>query len=269
MSQDEEDLRFVNYLSHFLVSLGCISVSSKVIPAAQEQKFFTSGFVVELNGEWYLVSCGHVFNRIGMYIASYPQLTHTFVIHSGMGTFAIDRELVRFNYREPEFCVERREGLDFGAIKLTSSERNILSRNGILVVEERYWDRELPAKFSKFAELGLPFQDMDLDTPGQAGIQPVYLRVEPSVGIEPQYAHQTDAMRYFKVMEPSRADLDIKGMSGCPVLAFCEEPGQNVKALVCAMQSTWLPAKRILATVDLRFACQQLRAALIAKPGGS
>lgn len=40
----------------------------------------------------------------------------------------------------------------------------------------------------------------------EAGIQPVYLRVETVAGVEPQYAHQTDKMRYFKVMEPSRAD---------------------------------------------------------------
>ncbi len=269
MSEDEEDIRFVTYMSHFLVSLGCISVSSKLIPPSTERKFFTSGFVIELNGEWYLVTCGHVFSAIRQYIASQSQLIHTFVIHSGMGTFAIDRELVRFNYREPVFCVERSEGLDFGAIKLTSSERAMLSRNSIIAVQERVWDQELPPQFSRFAELGLPLQNMDLDKAGQAGIQPVYLRVEPATGVEPQYAHQTDKMRYFKVMEPSRPGLDIVGMSGCPVFTFWERPGQDVQVIVCAMQSSWLRTKRILATVDLRYAGQQLLAAVNAKQAGT
>jgi hypothetical protein len=269
MSQDPEDRRFVSYMGHFLVSLGCISVSSKLIPPAKEQKFFTSGFVIEVNGDWYLVTCGHVLNKIRTYIDSWPQLTHTFVIYSGMGTFAINRELVRFNYREPDFCVDRNEGLDFGAIKLTPSERATLSSNSVIVVEERYWDQDLPLEFSKFAEMGLPLQNMDLDTPGQAGIQPVFLRVEPT-GVEPEYAHHTDKMRYFKIMEPSRLGLDIEGMSGCPVFAFWERPGKDMKALVCAMQSGWLlPKKRVLATVDLRFACQQLRDAVGTKPAGS
>lgn len=266
MSQDQEDLRFVNYMGHFLVSLGCISVSSKLIPPATEKKFFTSGFVVELDGDWYLVTCGHVFNAIKQYIAGHPQLIHTFVVYSGMGTFAINRELVKFDIREPDFCVDRHEGLDFGAIKLTPSERTTLSANSVIAVEQQYWDQDLPPEFSKFAELGLPLQNMDLNTPGQAGIQPVFLRVEPAAGVEPEYAHQTDKMRYFKVMEPSRPDLDIVGMSGCPVFAFWERSGKDMKALVCAMQSSWLPAKRIVATVDLRFACQQLQAAIAAKP---
>ena len=166
MSQDQEDLRFVNYMGHFLVSLGCISVSSKIIPPSTERKFFTSGFVIELNGDWYLVTCGHVFNAIRQYIDAQPHLIHTFVIHSGLGTFSINRELVRFDYREPVFCVDRSEGLDFGAIKLTPLERAMLARNGIIAIEERVWDQELPPQFSKFAELGLPLQNMDLDEPG-------------------------------------------------------------------------------------------------------
>ncbi|MCE9562126.1 MAG: hypothetical protein K8U57_08730 [Planctomycetes bacterium] len=266
MSQEQDDLNFVNYMGHFLVSLGCISVSSKLNPPAVEKKFFTSGFVIELNSDWYLVSCGHVFDDIKNYIAKNPSLIHTFVIHSGMGTFAIGRELVRFKYREPDFSVNRPEGLDFGAIKLTTSERAVLSANRIIPVEQKYWDQELPKEFSAFAELGLPLQNMDLDTPGEAGFQPVFIRIEPAATIAPQYAKQTDKMRYFNVMEPSRPDLDIVGMSGCPVFAFWERPGKDMKALVCAMQSSWLRKSRIVATVDLRFACQQLRAAVAGKP---
>lgn len=269
MPQVEKDLDFVRYMGRFLVSLGCISVSSKLIPPATERKFFTSGFVIELIGDWYLVTCGHVFDGIRKYIARQPQLIHTFVIHSGLGKFAIERELVRFNYREPDFSVHRDEGLDFGAIKLTASERAILSSNNIIPVQERVWDQDLPPQFSKFAELGLPLQHMDLDKPGEAGIQPVYLRVEPTIGVEPRYAHQTDKMRYFKVMEPSRPDLNILGMSGCPVFAFREQPGRDVQFIACAAQSSWLPTSRILATVDLRFAGQQLRMAIKAKQAGS
>jgi hypothetical protein len=262
MIRDEQDLEFVRYMGHFLVSLGCLSVSSTLIPPSTERKVFTSAFVIELGSDWYLVTCGHVLEDIRKYLARHPHLLHTFVIHSGMGTFATDRELVHFDYREPVFSVNRAEGLDFGAIKLTASERAMLARNRIIAVQERVWDQELPPQFSKFAELGLPLQNMDLDQRGQAGIQPVYLRVEPYAGVEPQYAHQTDPMRYFKVMEPSRPDLDILGMSGCPVFAFWEKPGQDVQVIACAMQSAWLKTKRILVTVDLRFAGRQLRAAV-------
>jgi hypothetical protein len=76
-------------------------------------------------------------------------------------------------------------------------------------------------------------------------------------------------MRYFKIMEPSPPNLDIAGMSGCPVFAFWERPGKDMKALVCAMQSSWLKNRRVVATVDLRVACQQLRGAAGTKPGGS
>lgn len=262
MTQDETDARFVNYLSHFLVSLGCVSVSSRLIPPATEQKFFTSGFVIEVLGDWYFVSAGHVFNEIATYRRSWPHLHHQFVIFSGFGTFAATRELVRFDYREADFCVDRPEGLDFGAIKLTGGERAHLSANSVLAVEERVWDQSLPASFSDFALLGLPYQNMELTTPGEAGIQPVYLRLEALASKPAQYAAHTDPMRYFKVMEPSRPDLNIKGMSGCPVFAFEQRPGQDVRAVVCGVQSSWYSGPRITAATDLRFAANLLREAV-------
>lgn len=260
MTQDNQEVNFVAYMCHFLVSLGCISVSSTLILPATERKFFTSWFVIEMNEDWYLVTCGHVLVDIETYITSQLRLRHTFVIFSGMGKFATDRNPVQFDYREPDFMVCRPGGLDFGAIRLTASEKAVLSSNGIFAVQEHVWDQCLPQQFSKFAVLGLPLQNMNLDDPGLAGLQPVLLRVEPVVDIPPQFAHHTDAMRYFKVMEPSRPDLDIKGMSGGPVFAFWEQPGRDLQLIVCAMQSSWLPKSRILATVDLRFAGQNLRA---------
>lgn len=262
MTEEEKDLHFVRHMSHFLVSLGCVSVSSPLVPPAVERKVFTSGFVIELGGDWYLVTCGHVFRGLRKYLAAHPQLLHTFVVHGGFGTFAVDRGLLRFDYREPDFCVHREEGLDFGALKLTIAERAALARNRIIAVSEAVWDQDVPPQFSAFAVLGLPRQNMDLDTPGEAGIQPVFLRIEPYAGVEPQYAHQTDPMRYFRVMEPSRPDLDVKGMSGGPVFAFWEQPGKDVQVIVCGMQSAWLPSKLILVTVNLTQAGRELRAAV-------
>lgn len=262
MTQDEHDRRFVGYLSHFLVSLGCVSVSSRLVPPATEQKFFASGFVIELEGTWYLVTAGHVFNAIRDYLTRHPQLAHTFVVHAGLGTFSPNRELARFAYRDPVFCVDRREGLDFGAIRLMPLEQALLQANGIIAVEERVWDQDLPEQFSEFALLGLPEQNMDLDTPGEAGIQAVCLRAESATGVPPEYSHHTDRMRYFRVMEPSRPDLNIEGMSGCPVFAFRQHEGHGVQAVVCAMQSSWLRRQRVLAACDLRYAGNQLRQAV-------
>lgn len=262
MTEEERERRFVNYLSHFLVSLGCVSVSSRLIPPAVEHKFFTSGFVIELEGEWYLVSAGHVFNDIATHRNGHPELIHDFVIFSGFGTFATDRELARFRYRDPVFCVDRPAGLDFGAIKLTSGERSQLKLNAVQAVEERVWNQDLPPDFADFALLGLPFQNMQLTTPGQAGFQAVYLRVHSLPSKPSQYASQSDPMRYFQVMEPSRPDLDIAGMSGCPVFAFRQGNGEDVKAVVCGVQSSWYSKPRITAATDLRFAANLLRSAV-------
>jgi hypothetical protein len=265
MNQDERERRFVGYLSHFLLSLGCVSVSSRLIPPATEQKFFTSGFVLELEGHWYLVTAGHVLNYIKAYLVKHSTFIHEFVLHAGLGTFSLHRELIRFAYRDPVFCEDRGAGLDFGAIRLSSDERATLQGNGNFAVEERVWDQDLPDQFSAFALLGLPSQNMELETPGEAGIQAVYLRVENLIVVPPEYAHHTDRMRYFRVMEPSRPDLEIEGMSGCPVFAFREREGEDVKAVVCAIQSSWLPKQRVLVTSDLRYAGNLLRQAIQSK----
>lgn len=174
----------------------------------------------------------------------------------------MNRELVRFAYREPVFSVHRPAGLDFGAIRLTPSEQAHVRANGVVAVEERVWDQDLPQSFSEFALLGLPLQNMDLDTPGEAGIQAVYLRIEPVTGVPPEYAGQTDRMRYFRVLEPSRHDLDIAGMSGGSVFAFHQRDGKDVQSVICAMQSSWLPRQRVLAMCDLRYAGNLLRQAV-------
>jgi hypothetical protein len=267
MNQDEYDSRFVGYLSHYLVSLGCVSVSSRLIPPANERKFFTSGFVIELDGSWYLVTAGHVFNAIRDYLAGHPQKTHTFVVHAGLGTFSLNRDLIPFDYRDPVFSVDRPGGLDFGAIQLSAAERATLRGNGVVAVEEGVWDQDLPQQFSEFALLGLPEQNMDLETPGEASIQPVFLRVESVDGVPSEYVHHTDRMRYFRVMEPSRPDLNISGMGGCPVFAFRQQEGRDVRAVVCAMQKSWLPTQRVLATCDLWYAGNLLRQAVLSSQG--
>lgn len=257
---EEGDQRFVRYLSHFLVSLGCVSISSRLIPPSKEQKFFTSGFILEVGGTWYFVTAGHVLNDIATYIRSWPDLEHKFVLYASFGTFTIRTGLLEFAYREPVFCEDLPSGLDFGAIRLTPSEQQTLRQIGVFPVEERYWDQPVPSQFRDFALLGLPLQNMDLETPREAGFQPVYLRVEPTTDLPETYVKMTDPMRFFKIMGPVDPGLDIEGMSGCPVFAFHKPDGSDdIKALVIAMQSSWFASRRVIATSDLRNAGELLR----------
>ncbi len=259
MEQDSE-IRFVNYLSHFLVSLGCISISSRLITPAREQKFFTSAFVMELEGVWYLVTAGHVLNRIKAYVEGWRDLLHEFVIFPSFGTFTIPAGLQRFAYRDPVFCEVRDSGLDFGAIRLTPTEQGWLQQIGVLPVEERFWNQTLPDEFDDYALLGLPTQDMELDRQGEASIQPVYIRVEPTDDLPEDYAGYTDPMHFYRIMEPTRPDLDIEGMSGCPVFAFHKPAhSDDVKTIIFAMQSSWFRSRKVIATSSLRFAGNLLR----------
>lgn len=254
------DERFVRYLSHWLVSLGCISVSSKLILPSKEHKFFTSCFVMEIEGRWCIVTAGHVLNKIDEYVKSWTNLTHRFVLYDSFGTFTTRVGLMEFDYREPVMREDRPSGLDFGAILLTPSEQATLRGHGVFAVEEPYWNQDLPPRFQEFALLGLPLQNMKLDNPGEAGFQPVYLRVEPTSDLPGDYKQHTDPVHYFKVMEPSRPDLDIEGMSGCPVFAFHKPIGSDdYKTIIFAMQNSWFKNRRVLAASSLRFAGNLLR----------
>jgi hypothetical protein len=142
--QQDSDIRFVNYLSHFLVSLGRISVSSSAIPPAKEQKFVTSGFAMDLEGIWYLVMAGHVLERIKVYVDSWRDLIHEFAIFPSFRTYTIRAGLQRFAYRDSVFCEDHESGLDFGVIRLTRAEQALLQQIGVLPVRERVWNQNLP-----------------------------------------------------------------------------------------------------------------------------
>jgi hypothetical protein len=261
MIEEVDPQAFLNYMCRFLVSIGCNSTPPPNLSLA-DRKFFTSGFVLELSGQWYYVSSGHVFDSIAGYIDRHSGYSHTFVIHGGMGTHAVNKAAIEFTYQKPVFSVDRASGLDFGAIRLPPSVRQYLEDNAIIPVREVMWDHELAAGFSNYFAIGLPRLHMTLDSPRYASIQPVYLRLDSTNNIEPQYRLFTDRMRYFRVPAEGDLNLDLEGMSGCPVFALRENSGADAEVAVCALQSSWLPGKRFLAAVDLRSAASELRSFL-------
>src|SRR5437870_2716589 len=89
---------FVQYMSQFLVSLGCRSRHPRLILPGSEHKFFTSCFVIEVAKDLYLVTAAHVFKEIQQHLRSNPNLLHEFVLFFGFGRFSVRREPITFPY---------------------------------------------------------------------------------------------------------------------------------------------------------------------------
>ncbi len=262
MASIEKELEFVRHLCHFFVGLELVSISPIIASSSEPLRLLASGFVVELNRDWYLVSCGHVHNDFAGRMKEFPRYSHQFRILFGKTTIPPNREAVQFQYRTPDFHVNEEVGLDFEATKLTASETSILKEKAVIPVTEACWDQELPPHFTKFGVLGIPMQNMESFHSGWSRFRPSFLPLDP-LDLPPQdFAKKTAPMRYFSAMQSGSNDLQMAGMSGGPVFAFSEKDGLKAEFIVCGIQCSWLPIKRILETVNLRFACQQLRKAL-------
>jgi hypothetical protein len=244
MTEDQEK-EFVRYLCRHLVSLGCVHAPRIVTAQNPERKFFTSGFVMVLKDRWLLVTAGHVLEQINQLMRTSPERSYRFILADLFGIHASFSDPIPFEYRKP-VCAGHDEdsGLDFAALELNLIERSLLEKNGVMPLYERNWKEQAGVQFTGYGMVGLPYQNMDLDKPNVAIVQPVFLRVFPIAEPPDALKKHTVPMLYAEIKE-APSDLEIEGMSGCPVFGFVEGKG-DLQYYFVALQSGWLRKRRVI-----------------------
>lgn len=256
----DENQQAIRWLSRHLVGLSCSHFVTK--DGSDPRYFIISAFLVSMKGMWYLGTASHVLQEIDQLMADYPERTYAFRIFDHFDPESKHKLSVPFEYRT---CLKfwsdhEKTGADFGLIYIPEFYQRLMEANPQTPIDERNW--KLDRDFDPVVHLmiGIPNEGLSpvnemvvgRDTTNYQRFDVVALRVkqipEPPPGI-PGYEYPTFWAELWGT------DLkSIKGMSGCPILAFGKNSEGEVKYGVVAVQSGWFPDRmpRIIYASDFK-----------------
>lgn len=236
---------FVSFMSQHLVAL---IVEYEIV--GQQPKHSSvafTGFVIDLDGEWYWATAGHCLGeelddklRQGVKL-----LRAGFADYFSLG--AQHFHLVPYPYEVGcGLYLDNRElALDFGLIQIPLLTRKAFEKNGVVPV--RNWSYPANQEFSYYKILGFPlhlsrFEEMS-DGTLTTGIRPITVGIER---LDPTQVMDCPAEAWFAGQIPKEAQIEsIKGMSGGPIFGFFRPEGEPWQYYTVALQSWWRPGSRI------------------------
>src|SRR5262249_40931542 len=134
-------------------------------PRNDAECHFRSGFIMEVEQQWFWTTAGHVleaFQRDGF---QHPnQLAEEFRLLDSFGTGAIDEHYVPFDYELAWKYFEHDDalGLDYGVVALGELEKRALQKNNIIPVTVADWQNLDYQSSRDLFVMGFPTDCIDL-----------------------------------------------------------------------------------------------------------
>ena len=217
--------------------------------------FFRSGFIMEVENQWFWTTAGHVLEDIQKDGFQHPdQFADEFRLIDSFGTGAIDKHYVPFDFERAWKYFEHDDdmGLDYGVVALGELEKLSLQKNNIMPVRVPDWQESTSDAFRDLFVMGFP---SDLIAPVYGTIQGGFsIRGVPTPSavymerIAPTQPQKPCPRLYGKLSE-SYTDPKIDGMSGGPVFVL---PDDGSKCEIIAVQSGWMPDQTITFACPLK-----------------
>lgn len=222
-----------------VVTLNCMLF----VPGKSRRPLLFSGFVIDLKGEWFFITAGHILAdlRKGLelgYQFKYWQLGD----QTANNQFAAG---VPFHFDVDEWLdiYDRHEtGMDYAAVHLTYMYRRQLEAGGIQAVPGRTGN-DHTSEHDHWVIAGFPAESIE---DGETMIS-ARLTIIPLIPTEPP-PHSTKRLFHFYAALDERTGSkfqDANGLSGGPILAF-KRVGNNLEYAVIGVQSAWYRDSRIL-----------------------
>lgn len=227
---------------HF-VTLSCVQYP----PADSPEKILVfSGFVVDVSGEWFYITAGHILRDIRAALAS----------GSSFDVWRLDDQTAGNRFRgkavpygfDAETWLVLRDaatGLDYAAVHLGDLYRRQLETGGVTAIARNSWGDHV-TEHDHWVLVGIPSETVAYDgktvITARVVMSPLTPADEPILsGVKAQnqfYAKPNDGSEcFFK---------DADGMSGGPVFSL-KKLGEQWVYSVIGVQSTWYPTSKTLA----------------------
>lgn len=227
---------------HF-VSLSCVQHA----PVSGDMRIHLfSGFVVDVAGEWFYVTAGHILRDIEKALDA----GSTFDVWR-LGDQTAGN---RFNNTAVPYAFELANwfvledagvGLDYATVHLGGLYRQQLEAGGVTAIARNGWSDYL-VEHDHWALVGIPSETVSYD--GKTIITARFVMAPLHVTDVPPLAEQKAQNQFYaKLADGSEQFVsDVVGMSGGPIFMLKHADGAWVYNVI-GVQSGWYPASRIVA----------------------
>lgn len=214
---------------------------------------FASGCLFAYQDTMSILTAGHVLRHIAKLKASKLHRIDGCYLLDGFGHQAMNWHPIPFDFDgAAQFEIhDEEDGLDFGFVRLSTYYLKLLNKNGIKAITEENWRTQGSVEFSRYMMLGLPDSEATLiEERNVDGSVAWYFNVKPCAFAirrlpkPPQESPETTYSRFVGQIDAKTPIKDISGMSGGPIFGFTWNEKQLLYWVV-AIQSTWLPQRRI------------------------
>ncbi len=236
--------------------------------------FIISGFLVSINEDWYIATASHVLEEVDSLLRTQSNRTYSFRIVDHFGPSASHTLSIPFDYQGADRYRTDYEatGADFGLIKISDFYRNQMRANPQTPIDQESWGYEMDFEPTAYLTLGIPHEavaSVGESVDGRCTInsrkfEVVGLRVSRILQPPPEILNK-DYPTFWAELSETPELSSIKGMSGCPILAFGKTASGNVKYEVTAVQSGWYHRRkpRIIFGSDFRSVMQDAKCHLV------
>jgi hypothetical protein len=168
------------------------------------------------------------------------------VLVDTLGASRVTEHPIPFDLRNARFHYidYREEGLDFGVIILDWYYVRLLGKNGVVVLGEENWIHQSEVQFDGYAMLGLP---QEFTSPrvsdGEGVVSPTMFWIK-RLDFPPDDSKPTRYPRFVGQINSKLQLMSVEGMSGGPIFGF--RFGAETRYWIVALQSSWLPERRIV-----------------------
>lgn len=260
MDERQQQLLF-GYLGRHLVALcGVLHPTGK---PQEGRSFCASAFVIELDGEWYCVTAGHVLQDIAKARKSGEVLQHCNIAdYFGMNAINQHPTVIAYDSTPKLPIFDRQLGLDIGALRLRPFYVAGLQSNGVQPVPEQQWLDGDASGAQQFAILGFPLEEQIHvpSSPSESTIHQCFVGATPCP--VPEDAPQTHHPMFVGTLNSDQPN-SMKGFSGGPIFRLrLETEGERKGGLSCwmhAVQVSWHKPSRVVFGCPMTVVAQMIR----------
>lgn len=249
MSDQRSNSEGLRYFCRHLVAL-CGSYHLARQESSEAPAFFAyAGTAICINDSYYFLTAGHILENLVKALDRGDLSLHACVLADTFGLEAKTDKPIPFDLRNAPKLYLYEDGLDFGLIGLSPYYVRLLEATGIKAIFRQNWEHQHTVHFDGYAMLGLPEEFTSSNVSFSDGEVLVHGTVAPTIitlsrlSQPPGDVSPTKYPCFVGQIDPSLEIGSIVGMSGGPVFGF--SLGPPIRYWIVAVQSSWLPQRRI------------------------
>lgn len=205
-----------------------------------------SAFVIEIHGEWFYITAGHILREIRRAMDA-GSVFDVWRLDDQTAGNLFGGKAIPYDFNADEWLVLRDEtnGLDYAAVHLGGLYRKLLQVGGVIPIAWGAW-WEPDGEHDEWALVGVPQETVRYDGVTQIAARVVLVPLMPA---DPPTAAGQKAQNqvYAKVKAGEECPFeDARGLSGGPVFALKKTEGEWGYGIM-GVQSAWYPESKILA----------------------